>query len=175
MEDFWLLKLLVPEVTARLWNIKKQVVSTEIPSLWFSDLHQGVDRNKKWSCLSPISTDLKCTAIYKYMVSYCHKAYYCNSPKPSITSLFLLSALTSDTIISTPRFNTAKISNIPFWKNRVWTFIFMSLINLNAKYTGWRYFFFIYLIYCSENLASTYRVTNCSKNQFTTVSFSLCM
>ena len=36
-------------------------------------------------------------------------------------------------------------------------------------------YLFIYLIYCSENLASTYRVTNCSKNQFTTVSFSLCM
>ena len=33
----------------------------------------------------------------------------------------------------------------------------------------------IYLIYCSENLASTYRVTNCSKNQFTTVSFCLFM
>ena len=37
------------------------------------------------------------------------------------------------------------------------------------------YLFFIYLIYCSENLASTYRVTNCSKNQFTTVTFSLCV
>jgi len=38
-----------------------------------------------------------------------------------------------------------------------------------------KFILFIYLIYCSENLASTYRVTNCSKNQFTTASFSLCM
>jgi hypothetical protein len=29
--------------------------------------------------------------------------------------------------------------------------------------------------YCSENLASTYRVTNCSNNQFTTVTFCLFM
>jgi hypothetical protein len=45
MGDFLIVKIVGTEVTARLWNFKKQAVSTEIPSHWFSDLQRGVDRN----------------------------------------------------------------------------------------------------------------------------------
>ena len=37
------------------------------------------------------------------------------------------------------------------------------------------FIYFFLRIYCSKNLASTYRVTNWSKNQFTTVTFCLFM
>ena len=54
------------------------------------------------------------------------------------------------------------------------TFITNASNNKTNRKPTFSFFFFIYLIYCSENFASTCRLTNCSKNQFTTVSFSLC-
>jgi hypothetical protein len=47
MEEFLIVKIVGTEVTARLSNFKKQAVSTEIASHWFSDLQREVDRNKK--------------------------------------------------------------------------------------------------------------------------------
>ena len=52
---------------------------------------------------------------------------------------------------------------------------FAALYGHHEKYAVLYIYLFIYLFYCSENLASTYSVTNCSNNQFTTVSFCLVM